>query len=450
MWWQPGDTRRSSPVTGLRHPIDREILRLALPAFGALVAEPLYVLADTAVVGHLGTTQLAGLGVASSILLTGYALFIFLAYGTTGAVARLRGAGDDHEAARQAIQGMWLALGLAGVVAVAVYALAPAMVGALGAEGGVRTNALVYLRISLFGLPALFLTMAGTGYLRGLQDTRTPLAVAVVTSIANLVIQLVLIYRFDQGIGASALATVLAQTGGATVYLVRVRSSARALGVSMRPDRVAIGRLAVVGRDLMIRTAALRASLLASTAVATRIGTADLAAHQVAFELWSFLALALDAVAIAGQAITGRLLGAGDADGAAASARRMLGWGASAGIGFAVLTVATRPWLPGWFSNDPEVVALAGFLLWWVAILQPINGVVFVLDGVLIGAGDLRYLARAMVISMLAFLAAAGAVVVTGAGIGWLWGAVAVLMGTRLLTLLPRLLGREWARTGAR
>jgi len=450
VWWQPGDTRRSSPVTGLRHPIDREILRLALPAFGALVAEPLYVLADTAVVGHLGTTQLAGLGVASSILLTGYALFIFLAYGTTGAVARLRGAGDDHEAARQAIQGMWLALGLAGVVAVAVYALAPAMVGALGAEGGVRTNALVYLRISLFGLPALFLTMAGTGYLRGLQDTRTPLAVAVVTSIANLVIQLVLIYRFDQGIGASALATVLAQTGGATVYLVRVRSSARALGVSMRPDRVAIGRLAVVGRDLMIRTAALRASLLASTAVATRIGTADLAAHQVAFELWSFLALALDAVAIAGQAITGRLLGAGDADGAAASARRMLGWGASAGIGFAVLTVATRPWLPGWFSNDPEVVALAGFLLWWVAILQPINGVVFVLDGVLIGAGDLRYLARAMVISMLAFLAAAGAVVVTGAGIGWLWGAVAVLMGTRLLTLLPRLLGREWARTGAR
>ena len=228
--------------------LDRRILRLAFPAFLALVAEPLYVLADTAVVGHLGTPQLAGLGVASSILLTGYALFVFLAYGTTGSVARLLGAGRPAEAAGQAVQGLWLALGLALVVGVALFAAAPALVAALGAEGAVRTNALVYLRISLFGLPALFLTMAGTGYLRGRQDTRTPLVVAVTTSVANLAIQLVLIEGFDQGIGASALATVLAQTGGAAVYLWRVGSSARRLEVSLRPHGPSIRRLAVVGR----------------------------------------------------------------------------------------------------------------------------------------------------------------------------------------------------------
>ncbi len=428
---------------------DRQILRLAFPAFLALVAEPLYVLADTAVVGHLGTPQLAGLGVASSILLTSYALFVFLAYGTTGAVARLLGAGDRAEAARQAVQGLWLALGLAVIVGGVLVVAAPALVGALGAEGAVRSNALVYLRISLVGLPALFLTMAGTGYLRGLQDTRTPVVVAVATSVANLAIQLVLIEGFDQGIGASALATVLAQTGGAATYLWRVGSEARRLGVSLRPDRSAIRRLAMVGRDLVIRTAALRASLLAATAVATRIGTADVAAHQIAFELWSFLALALDAVAIAGQSLTGHALGAGDPEGARVAGRRMLQWGVAAGVVFAALIVALRPWLPEIFTDDPAVAALAAFLLWWVAVLQPVNGVVFVLDGILIGAGDTRYMAGAMVASMAAFLVAAGAVAVTGAGIGWLWAALAVLMVARLATLFTRFQTGAWAVPGA-
>ncbi len=437
------------PGVGTKRQLDRQILRLAVPAFLALVAEPLYVLADTAVVGHLGTPQLAGLGVASSVLLTGYALFVFLAYGTTGTVARLLGAGRHAEAARQAVQGLWLALGLAVVVGGLLFVAAPAVVEVLGADGAVRTNALVYLRISLFGLPALFLTMAGTGYLRGLQDTRTPLVVAVATSVVNLALQLVLIEGFDHGIGASALSTVLAQTGGAAVYLWRVGSAARRLQVPVRPDGPAIRRLAVIGRDLLIRTAALRVSLLAGTAVATRIGTADLAAHQIAFELWSFLALALDAVAIAGQALTGHALGAGDPDAARAAGRRMVEWGMAAGFFFAVLVGALRPWLPGIFSGDREVTALAAFLLWWVAALQPVNGVVFVLDGILIGAGDTRYLAGAMVTSMATFLVAAGAVAVTGVGLGWLWASLGILMIARLATLLARFSTGAWAVPGA-
>jgi putative MATE family efflux protein len=430
-------------------PTDREILRLAIPAFGALVAEPLYVLADTAVVGHLGTDQLAGLGVASSVLLTAYFLFVFLAYGTTGAVARLLGAGEHREAARQGLQGMWLALLLSLVVGTALALAAPLVVGALGADGAVRTNALIYLRISLLGTPALFVTMAGTGYLRGLQDTRTPLAVALGTSIVNLVVQLVLIYGLDFGVGASAASTVIAQTGGAAVYLTRVTRSARSLDVPLGPDWSSIRRLARVGRDLFIRTAALRGSLLVATAVVTRMGRIEVAAHQVAFEIWSFLALSLDAIAIAGQAITGRALGAGDIEGARRSGRRMLQWGLGAGLLGGLIVVAARPWLGQLFSDDDRVVALAGFLFWWVAALQPVNGVVFVLDGLLMGAGDVRFLARAMVGAFLIFSAVAGIVLFAGAGIGWLWAALGALMAARLVPLRRRFDQGAWAVTGA-
>ncbi|HEX6166145.1 MAG TPA: MATE family efflux transporter, partial [Acidimicrobiales bacterium] len=290
----------------LRSPYDREIARLALPAFGALIAEPLYVLTDTAIVGHLGTPQLGGLAVASTILLTLYAVFIFLAYGTTAAVSRLLGAGDEREAAHQAVQSLWLAalIGL-GVVATGLAAAEP-LVGLMGAEGAVRENALIYLRISLLGVPAMLVVLAGTGYLRGLQDTRTPLVVAVTTAGVNLVVEVVLIYGLDQGIGASALATVVAQTLAAAVYLSRIGRAVAALGVGLRPHAPSLRRLGAVGRDLLVRTAALRAALVVATAVATRLGTVEVAAHQVAFEIWSFLALGLDAIAIAGQAMVGR------------------------------------------------------------------------------------------------------------------------------------------------
>ena len=199
----------------LRSPHDREIAALAVPALGALIAEPLYVLADTAVVGHLGTPQLGGLAVASSVLLTLYAVFIFLAYGTTAAVSRLLGAGDERAAAHQAVQSMWLALSIGVVVAVMGAALSGPLVTLMGADGAVRSNALVYLRISLVGVPAMLLVLAGTGYLRGLQDTRTPLAVALGTGLLNLALEVGLIYGLGFGIGASAASTVVAQTAAA-------------------------------------------------------------------------------------------------------------------------------------------------------------------------------------------------------------------------------------------
>ena len=420
-----------------------------MPALGALIAEPLYILTDTAVVGHLGTDQLAGLAIASSVLLIGYSLFIFLAYGTTAAVARLLGAGDEERAAHQAVQGMWLAFVVGLVLVVLGQIFAVPMVELLGATGAVRDYALVYLRISLVGVPATLIVLAGTGYLRGLQDTTTPLVVAVVSALGNLVLELVLIYGLGFGIGASAWATVVAQIGAATVYVVWVGRAVREHRVALGPHGPTLRRLAVVGGDLFVRTAALRGAFLVATAVAARLGTVALAAHQIAFEIWSFLALTLDAVAIAGQALIGRYLGADDVASARRSGRRMIEWGVGAGIVLGMATLALRTALPNVFTSDPSVVAVTAFVLVFVGVMQPVNGVVFVLDGLLIGAGDLRYLAGAMAVSFVAFLPCAVGVAVLGLGIGWLWTALFVFMVVRMVTLGLRWRRDGWAVTGA-
>jgi putative MATE family efflux protein len=430
------------------HRHDREIVRLAVPALGALIAEPLYILADTAVVGHLGPDPLAGLAVASSILLILYSVFIFLAYGTTASVARLIGAGEERQAAHQAVQGMWLAVLVGVVVAVVGYAFSGPLVGLLGATGAVRTQALVYLRISLLGVPAMLLVLAGTGYLRGLQDTRTPLLVAVGSAAFNLGLESWLIFGLDYGIGASALSTVVAQWGAAAVYAIWVGRAVREHRVGLSPHPGTLRQISVVGRDLFIRTAALRGAFLVATAVATRIGTVDVAAHQIAFEIWNFTALTLDAIAIAGQALIGRLLGASEVDDAREAGRRMLQWGVVWGVGVGAVILLVRNALPGVFTNDLLVRDLTAFLLVFVGIMQPINGVVFVLDGLLIGAGDVRFLAWAMVFAAAVFVPCALLVLVYDGGIGWLWASILLLMIVRMVTLGFRWGSGAWAVPG--
>ena len=432
-----------------RSPYDRDIWRLALPAFGALIAEPLYRLTDTAVVGHLGTDELAGMTLAIAVLATGFAVFIFLAYGTTQAVARLIGAGEHERAAHQAVQSLWLAVALGIALAGILWVAAAPLVGLLGGQGAVADNALVYLRISLLGLPVTFVVLAGTGYLRGLQDTRTPLIVAVGTAVVNLVLELWWIFGLDFGIGASALSTVVAEALAAAVYVTMIRRATRVHTTPWRPDRRVIAGLGRAGVALFWRTAALRGSFTLATAVAARIGTADLAAHQIAFELMFLLALALDAVAIAGQALTGRYLGAGDAESARGAGRRMIQWSVTAGVVAGLGLAALSPVLPAVFTDDPEVLALAGFLILCVAALQPLNGLVFALDGILIGAGDLTFLAKAMVAAFAVFAPAAIAVLVLGLGIGWVWASLALLFLARAVVLSRRFAGDRWIRLGA-
>ena len=430
-------------------PTDREILRLAVPALGALVAEPLYILADTAVVGRIGTPQLGGLALASSLLLIGHAVFIFLAYGTTSAVARLLGAGEHRRAAHQAVQSLWLAA-LVGVALLVVgLVFGPSLIGLLGGKGEVATNAEVYLRISMFGVPAMLISLAGVGYLRGLQDTARPFYVALGTALANLVLELILVFGFDQGIGASALSTVIAQWFAAIVFVRWIRAAVATHDVTLRPDAGVIRELAGDGVDLFVRTAALRGSLTVTLGIAARIGNDDLAAHQIAFEIWNLLALTLDAIAIAAQAIIGRELGAGNAARARALGRRMTQWGVVAGLVLGLVLLATSPLLPHVFTEDPAVLGLASFLLIHVAVSQPVAGVVFALDGVLIGAGDLRYLAWAMWAAAVVLVGGGLLVLELDAGIGWLWVALHGWIVTRAVTLLARFRGDAWMVTGA-
>ncbi|TYB56339.1 MATE family efflux transporter [Nonomuraea sp. PA05] len=426
---------------------DREILRLAVPAFGALVAEPLFLLADYAIVGHgLGTTAVGALGVAGTVLTTLVNLCVFLAYGTTASVARQSGAGDHLRAMRSGVDGIWLALALGVAVIVACWPLAPAIVELFGAVGPQAAQAVTYLRISLIGAPGMLVVLAGTGVLRGLQDTVTPLVVAVGSFALNAALNAWFVLGLGWGIAGSAWGTVLAQTLGAAVYLVVVARAAVRLGAPLTPSVAGVKQAGTVGFALFIRTLCMRVVILAATVIATRMGEAELAAYALATQVWTLLALALDAIAIAGQAITGRSLGAGDVEATQAATKRMVWWGIWSGVVLGLLVLAARPLLPGLFDADPRVAGLLLDLLWPVALLQPLCGVVFVLDGVLIGAGDQRYLAWAGVWTTLAYLPAA--LVAAGLGVVALWCALGVWMLARLLTLVRRANGTAWLVTG--
>ncbi|MBW8800801.1 MAG: MATE family efflux transporter [Streptomyces sp.] len=428
---------------------DREIIALAVPAFGALVAEPLFVMADSAIVGHLGTAELAGLGIASALLTTAVSVFVFLAYATTSAVARRVGAGDLQAAVRQGMDGIWLALLLGAAVIAVVLPFAPGVVDIFGASATAAPYATTYLRISSLGIPAMLVVLAATGVLRGLQNTRTPLYVAVAGFIANAGLNATLVYGAGLGIAGSAWGTVIAQCGMAAVYLAVVLRGARRYGASLRPDAAGIRASAQAGVPLLVRTISLRAVLMIATAVAARLGDADIAAHQIVLSLWSLLAFALDAIAIAGQAVIGRYLGADDAVGARDACRRMVQWGITTGVILGLLVIAARPLFLPLFTGDPAVrnTALPALLI--VALSQPISGVVFVLDGVLMGAGDGPYLAGAMVLTLAVFTPVALLVPALGGGLTALWGAMTLMMTVRMLTLWLRARSGRWIVTGA-
>ena len=428
---------------------DREILRLAAPAFGALVAEPLFLLADSAIVGRIGTVPLGGLGVASQVLTTLVSISIFLAYGTTAAVARQLGAGRQRAAIKLGIDGLWLAAGIGVGVLLLGWPLAPEIVRVFGATAGVSSGAVTYLRISLLGAPSMLIVLAGTGVLRGLQDTRTPLAVAVAASTVNIILNATFVLGLHLGLAGSAWGTVIAQTAGAGAYLIVVARGARRAGVRLIMDRAGIGAAATAAAGLIVRTLALQAVLIVTTAVAARQGDAAIAAHQIAFRLWNLLALALDAIAIAGQVITGRYLGAGDVAGARAATRRMVGWGAAYGTAFGLALLLARPLLPALFAVTPAVRGLLLAVLVVAALQQPFAGVVFVLDGVLIGAGDQRYLAWAGVAALAVFVPAVLLVRTLHGGLVALWLAYSLWLLARFVTLVLRARGSRWLVTGA-
>jgi putative MATE family efflux protein len=434
------------PVS-LRSPYDREILKLALPALGALAAEPLYILADTAMVGHLGTEELAALAIAGTLITGAFTLFNFLTYGTTAQVARLHGAGEEVAAGRIAAQAFWLssAIGLALVALLAGPAVP--LVDLMGGDGRTGDLAVLYLRIGSLGLPFALIALAGQGFLRGVSDLRTPLVIVVVANAVNVLLNLLFIYGFGWGLAGSAGATVIAQAGMGAAF---TRALLWAPADSRRPSLVRMRPLARIGGEIFVRTTALYASFLIASAVLARVGKDSLGAHQIAFQLFVFLALVLDSIAIAGQVIVGRSLGAGDAKDAYRAARRMIEWSIVVGALFALVMLVLIDVVPPAFTSDPAVIDEAKKIWPLFALMQPANGAVFALDGILIGAGDTRFLMWAMLAASVGvFVPIALASLAFDWGIIGVWAGLLGLIAVRLVTCGWRFRGRRWARIGA-
>ena len=434
--------------------LNREILRLAVPALGSLIAEPMFLIVDSALVGHLGVVPLAGLGIASAVLQTIVGLMVFLAYSTTPAVARRFGAGEHTGAVRAGIDGLWLALALGTVLAVVGSLTTPWLVSLFGADAAVSEQAVIYLQLSMWGLPAMLIVFAATGLLRGMQDTVTPLWIAGLGFGLNALLNWLFIYGFGWGIAGSAAGTVLAQWSMVGAYAFVVGQLARRHEASVLPQREGLRGSARAGWWLFLRTVSLRIAFLATVYVATGLGTDELAGWQVAFTIFSTAAFALDALAIAAQALVGRGLGADDEPFVRRVLGRTVAWGAWFGVLVGGLIAALSGVIGLVFTGSHDVAALVQPALLVLAVAQPVCGVVFVLDGVLMGAGDARYLAIAGGLNLVPYVPALVAVWIahpTGAeGLAWL--AVCffgVYMLARLGTLGWRIRRSAWLTAGA-
>ncbi|GAA2748962.1 MATE family efflux transporter [Amnibacterium kyonggiense] len=441
-------------MVALRSRHDRAIASLAIPSLGALLAEPLFVATDTALVGHLGATALGGLGVAGTILQTAVGLLIFLAYATTPAVARRIGAGDRRGAARAGVDGLWLALVIGLVLAVGGTLLGPTLIGLFGAAPAVEDAAVAYLTIAVWGLPGMLVVVAATGFLRGLRDARTPLVVAVAGFAVNAALNAVLIYGLGWGVCGSAAGTVVAQTAMAVVLVAACAGHARRADASVRPGLSGVVGAARAGGWLLLRTLTLRIAMVGTVVAATAHGTVALGATQIVFSLFAIVWLALDALAIAGQAMIGHALGAADVPEAREVLRRLLELAVAAGAVLGVVVATLAPVLGHVFTADPAVLAAVPGAVLVMALSLPLGAVVFALDGILIGAGDGRYLALAGVLNLVVALPLLVLVAVSPLPAAAAVAAVQAVFGVaymamRALTLGLRIRTGRWARAGA-
>lgn len=449
----PSSSRSASPTA--EKSLNRQILGLAVPAFGALIAEPLFLLADSAIIGHLGTAQLAGVGISATVVQTVVGLMVFLAYSTTPAVARHLGGGRLKRALEVGRDGLWTALGLGLVLAILGYSVGKPLLRGLGARGEVLEHATSYFLWSLPGLVAMLVVLAAMGVLRGLQDTRTPLVIAGIGAAVNAGLDFVLVYGAELGVAGAALGTSIVQWGMAIAYLVLLGKQFRRENVLLRTSWAGVAAHLTVGSWLMLRTLSLRAAILATVVVATAQGSENLAAYQLTMTVFNFLAFALDALAIAAQALLGKELGGRDITvpeerrQVRVLMHRLIRWGLGFGVVTGLLVGFAGPHLGFLFTQSAQVQYLFGVALIVVAAGQPLAAYVFVLDGVLIGAGDARYLALAGLLNVLVYapllwfvLELAGS---HGSGMTWLWIAYAGgYIGTRACTLGWRIRGDRW------
>jgi len=427
-------------------PTDREVLALAIPALGALIAEPLYVLGDTAIIGHLGTVPLAGLALSGLLLSEVFGFCTFLEYGTTARAARLYGAGRVDDALDVGVQATWLALGLGVVLALLLELVAvPATHAMAGGATPAAAQAVEWMRIASLGAPFVLVTAAAQGWMRALQDTRTPLVVIGVANLASIALSAVLVFGFGMGIRGSAIANVTAQAASGLLFLVILSGR----GVSLRPSLHRIRAQFAAARDLTLRTAAFFVTFTVAASVAARIGNTTLAAHQIGAQIWTFCALFLDSTAIAAQALIGRLLGAGQVDAAQQLGRRLLWAGGLLGVAFAVVLAAGYAVIPRAFTSDEAVIAKTHVLWPWLVAMMPLNGWVFALDGILFGAGDLRFMRNVTVAgALLGYLPLTLATAEFGWGLTGIWVGISTFIWIRAVIGFTRWRGRRWVVGG--
>ncbi|GAA4829633.1 MATE family efflux transporter [Saccharopolyspora rosea] len=423
----------------------RRLLGLAVPALGVLAAEPLYVLVDTAVVGHLGAVPLAGLALGGTLFTLVSSQLTFLTYGTTARTSRLHGAGRRADAVAEGAQATWLGVGVGVVLLLLAQLLAVPVAEGLAGPGPVADAAATWLRIALLGAPLVLITMAGNGWMRGVQDTARPLRYVLAGNGVSAVLCPLFVYGLGWGLEGSAIANLAGQGIGAGLFL-------RALvveRVALRPDFATMRGQLGMGRDLVLRTLAFQVCFLSATSVAARTGAGPAAAHQVVWQLWTFLSLVLDSLAIAAQSLVGAALGAGSATRAKGIARQVTWYGLGFGVLLGVLFAALAGPLPTVFTGDETVLAEVPHAWWFFVALQPVAGVVFALDGVFLGAGDAAYLRTATLLS-----AAVGylPMIWLSLGFGWglagIWTGLSMFMLLRLVTLLLRARSGRWAVVG--
>ncbi|GEM32835.1 MATE family efflux transporter [Nocardia neocaledoniensis NBRC 108232] len=428
----------------------RRILGIALPTLGVLVAEPLYLLFDMAIIGRLGALALAGLAVGGVIVGTVSTQLTFLSYGTTARAARRHGAGDRAGAVEEGIQASWVGLAIGVLILVVVQVFAGPLCAAIAGGGEIAGEALIWVRIALFGVPLILLSMAGNGWMRGVQDVRRPLMYVVAGLALSAVLCPVLVYgllgapRLE--LAGSAVANVAGQlvSGGLFVYaLLRER-------VSLRPRPSVMRAQLVLGRDLIVRSLSFQVCFVSAAAVAARFGAASVAAHQLVLQLWNFLALTLDSLAIAAQTLVGAALGAGNARGAKGIARRVTGWSEIFALLLAAAFAAGAGVIPLLFTDDAQVLDRTHVIWWFFVAMIPVAGAVFALDGVLLGAGDAAFLRTAtLAAALVGFLPLIWLSLVFDWGVAGIWSGLVAFMLLRLLAVVARARSGRWARVGA-
>ncbi|RZQ59775.1 MATE family efflux transporter [Amycolatopsis suaedae] len=424
----------------------RRVFGLAVPALGVLAAEPLYVLVDTAVVGHLGALPLAGLALGGVVLSQVSTQLTFLAYGTTSRAARLHGAGRRADAVGEGVQATWLALVVGLVLLGAGQLLAEPVARALAGDAEIAAQAVSWLRIALFGTPFILVTLAGNGWMRGVQEVGRPLRYVLAGNGISAVLCPVLVYPVGWGLEGSAVANVVAQAISASLFLVALARER----VPLRPRPAVVRAQLGLGRDLVLRSLAFQACFLSAAAVAARASTEAVGAHQVVLQLWFFLALVLDSLAIAAQSLVGAALGAGTREQARGVAGQITWYGLVFGSALGVVFAAVAGVLPKVFTSDPGVLAQVPNAWWFFVALQPIAGVVFALDGVLLGAGDAAYLrTTTLLAAAVGFLPMVWLSLAFGWGLAGIWTGLSLFMLARLVAVVLRWRAGAWAVTGA-